>query len=240
MGSTQGQIQIAVLPQEDMKRWEPITDTVNGSWYLFSKLLDYSFSTNPTLSPSGAPYYKDPDTNETYYWLNNDSLSLTQKEKERLLLILKRCFGNRKYGGINLWEINKNLLKKFILKSYVLNMAATYEYFKQRFYNKNAIVKNDAESRNYPVGSTFEEFLADSRLKAKPNQLELLTMALYAYQRGGGKFYAQRVNFIAAINAHSFQKLKSAVSDMTDRNRINVIDRLYQNVISKLYHGLDD
>ncbi|MCH8535457.1 MAG: hypothetical protein LAT51_10345 [Flavobacteriaceae bacterium] len=238
IGTTQGQIQASITPSQDIQRWIPITDTINKSWYLLSKLLDYSFSLTPTLPSGGGPYFEDPDTNETYYWLNNDSLSLTQQEKEKLLVVLKKSMGNRKYGGINLWEINKNLLKKFIIKSYVLNMAASYDYFKQRFYNKNAIVKNGSLDRNWPAGSTLEELLSDNRLKAKPNQLELLAMALYVYVSGGTSFLNKKKDFIDAINKHSFYKLDSTVSNM-DNNRVKVIKEFYESAKSKLYHGVD-
>lgn len=237
IGSTQGQIQVSITPAQDIQRWIPITNTINESWYLFSNLLDYSFSLTPTLPSGGGPYYEDPDTNETYFWLNNDALELTQLEKERLLLIFKKSFGNRKNGGIDLWEINKNLIKKLELKSYVLNMAASYDYFQQRFYNKNAIVRNGQLSRNYPVGSTIEELLSDSSLKTKPNQVELLAMSLYIYVSGGQEFLNKKSGFIEAINKHSFQKLKTTVSSM-DKNRIKVIQKFYESVKSKLYHDL--
>ncbi|MCG2419043.1 hypothetical protein K8089_08410 [Aequorivita sp. F47161] len=241
VGKTSGSITISLTPQDDGSRWIPIPTTINDSWFLFSNFLDYSFSDNPILPPVppvGITYYSDPDNNETYFWLNNSFINLNLLEKEKILMIFKRSFGNRKNAGINYWSAYKEVLKKFELPSYVLNMSAAYELFKNRFFNKNAIIKNGALSRNYPVGSTIEEFLAESNLICKPNQVELLAISLYTYVKGAGEFKNKKLAFIKAINQHSYKALKSTVSNM-DSNRLKVLDKFYLSAKTKLYHDLD-
>lgn len=205
-------------------RWEENSSVVNDGWYYFNKLLSYSFSNSPSTDD---------------YWINQ--LNLTSMEKDKLRSLLKKSFGCRSKAGYHIWNENKALFKKLELKSYTMNLRATYhKFFVPRFYDKQRTLANGAMAYNGNSGKDSVKYLLDHPdLKTKPNQAELFAIVLLNYNFPS-EYRKKQTNLIKAINQHSIPLLKATLSKMSQDRKDALNNFISSTVKSKLYHGIVD
>jgi len=217
-------LSITMTESQEENRWEENSSVVNDGWFYFNKLLNFSFSNNPTTDQ---------------YWL--DQLSLSNTEKTKLLGLLKKVFGCRSKASYHIWHENKSLFKKLELKSYTMNLRATYhKFFVPRFYDKQRTLANGSLAFNGTSGKDTVAYLLDHpNLKTKPNQAELFAIVLLNYNYPAA--YRAKLNaLIDAINEHSIPKLKATLAKMSQDRKDALNNFISANVKSKLYHGIED